>query len=629
MLKQSIVAGLLCLSGQAFANITVTTTEDVVKDDDQCSLREAITYANEYLTAKADETESEKATREAIKNAGYNGCGDENATASILLTAKETYTLNAEVKITSALTIQTESTVFNAEATAIGLENATIKAAGQHRLFNVNDGDADISQITVKFTQVNLQGCGSDTICAAQGGIIFNRENLTLEHVKLFDGFANEGGAIYSDGIITGTNGNSASFVNITNSLVQNNKAQQGAVLYIGQPLFYLKNSVFRNNTSTASGASMIYSATKFNDETTNSGTFTRVSYLSNSTLFKNTGFLLNVRDGVYVNNVTAVDNAKGFYLDAPNEKAHIANSIVVNQSTDCSYSSSDKSFSMNNLVGSSCKSGEDGNRNIFISSLSHNKLFAGDSSEGSCDRPPADGLLCPYSTPNEYFLGYFKPRLLSAYSVLTDSPIVNRGRLFSDGTDLGVFSCEGQDQRGFTRASSVHCDIGAIELVISPEVIYRVGQDINYGDVAEMSIVDSLADGELLPAEECAAILGADTAPDGTPWQVGCLRVEQSSATPESKGTLTLDADGKLIYRPNSNYHGLDEFNLRVITTGSRFSDAETDRDIVVPVRIVQSPEDNFESKKVKVSGGGIGYSIFALLMIALGRTALRKKKA
>lgn len=221
MLKQSIVAGLLCLSGQAFANITVTTTEDVVKDDDQCSLREAITYANEYLTAKADETESEKATREAIKNAGYNGCGDENATASILLTAKETYTLNAEVKITSALTIQTESTVFNAEATAIGLENATIKAAGQHRLFNVNDGDADISQITVKFTQVNLQGCGSDTICAAQGGIIFNRENLTLEHVKLFDGFANEGGAIYSDGIITGTNGNSASFVNITNSLIQ------------------------------------------------------------------------------------------------------------------------------------------------------------------------------------------------------------------------------------------------------------------------------------------------------------------------------------------------------------------------------------------------------------------------
>lgn len=43
MLKQSIGVGMLCLAGHAYsANISVTTTEDVVKDDQECSLREAV-----------------------------------------------------------------------------------------------------------------------------------------------------------------------------------------------------------------------------------------------------------------------------------------------------------------------------------------------------------------------------------------------------------------------------------------------------------------------------------------------------------------------------------------------------------------------------------------------------------
>ena len=307
-----------------------------------------------------------------------------------------------------------------------------------------------------------------------------------------------------------------------------------------------------------------------------------------------------------------------------------MANSIVVNKSADCTYASTDPSFSFNNLVGDSCKAGEDGNRNTKISTLPNNKLIAGQSSEGKCDRPPADGLLCPFSTPANYFLGYFKPRLLSAYATLVDSPIVNRGSAFSDGTESGTYRCEGQDQRGFTRVNnSVHCDLGAIELVISSETIVRLGDDLNFGEVFKTSILDSLADGELLPANECPAIMGSNTDSDGNPWKVGCLRVVQSAATPVSKGTWQLDDEGMLTYTPNSNYHGSDELSLRVVTTGSRFSEAEADRDIVIPVKITQSPTNNYESKKVNVSGGAIGYSVFALFMIAFGRFVFRKNKA
>ena len=63
-------------------------------------------------------------------------------------------------------------------------------------------------------------------------------------------------------------------------------------------------------------------------------------------------------------------------------------------------------------------------------------------------------------------------------------------------------------------------------------------------------------------------------------------------------------------------------------MTTGSRFSESIGDRDIVIPVKITQSPVDNFSSKKVKVSGGAVVYSLFALLALALGRSARRNKK-
>lgn len=635
MLKRSMSVGLLCLTGQVYANISITTTEDIVKDDDVCSLREAITYVNDYLSDPKK------------KDDGYFGCGGKDATALIILEKDKTYTLNSEVAIKKALTIQTKTEEFNFDDKKSGLTNATIKASGQHRLFNIDDGKSEISQITVNFNQINLEGCGSEKgVCADQGGLIYNRESLSFNYSKLSNGFANQGGAIYSDGIIAGDNTSSASFINFTNSIAINNKAKNGAVFYMGQPLFNIQRSIIRNNSVIDNEGALIYSANAFDDKTTNTDTFSRVASIRNSTLFKNVGFLLNVRDGIYINNATMVDNTKGIYFNAPNEKAHVSNSILAgNNGQDCAFSTADETHFYNNLVENTtlCRVGEvdTGNGNFDLATQRYNKLIAGNDSEGKCDAPPAEGLLCPFNTPKDTFIGFFKPRLLTAYTHLNDSPIINRGRLFSDGKDQGAYSCEGSDQRGLSRGENVHCDLGAIELVVRPENVNRLGDDILFGQILEMSILDNLADGELWPASECKAVFKSDVVPDnqgwvngGQPWNDGCYRIAQSAAvTPQSKGKLELkevavengqagETELKLVYTPNGHWHGLDEFNLHIMTTASRFSDAEQSRDIIVPIKVTQAPPDNFKSSKIKVSGGSIGMlSIVGLFVLAIRR--------
>lgn len=626
MLKKSIGIGLLCLTGQAYANVNVTTTQDIVADDKECSLREAVHYVNEYLTVPLNESAQKKKQREENIKKGYFGCGGENASNNIYLEQEKEYVLNSEIFIKSSLTLGTIEEDFTFDESKRGLLNATIKPKGNHRLFTIDDQLAEVSRLGVNFTRINLTGCGASTNCEDRGGIIFNRESLSLSYVKVENGVANEGGAIYNEGVIAGNTSISASLMTIDQSIFKNNTAKTGAVIFMAQPLFNISRSIFRENTATNTNGVLIYSEVAFDSGTTSTQSFTRVSPLVNSIFLKNkSGYLVNLLDGVYLNNITAVDNAQGVYFHAPGGKAHISNSILAGNKEDCGYAANDRSLSLNNLVGAGCRAGELGNLNSYLGTQ---KLFAGTSSEkDTCDRPPANGLLCPFTTPKDTFIGFFKPRLLSSYKILNDSPIVNRGRMYSDGSYEGLASCENKDIRDLDRGASVHCDLGALELVISPDSVSRVGQDLIYGQKAQMNIINSLGDGELLPASECANILGQSKAPDGSDWQVGCIRKEQSSITPKSKGTTVLDEHGNLSYQPNGNWHGLDEFNLRVMTTTSRFSEAERDRDIVVPVRILQNPPNDFTSDTTDVStpsGGALG--IFGLLGLA-GFSLFRRK--
>jgi rhombotarget A family protien len=435
------------------------------------------------------------------------------------------------------------------------------------------------------------------------------------------DGYATSGGAIYNAGNLSNTT-KTAGSVMITNSLMQNNKASQGGVLYSDMPLYYISRSVVRDNEVTAPDGALFHAQTKFADESTGGYLTSRVIGLSNSTIFHNKGsFIGIVRDGMVINNITMIKNAGGLFFDAPQGKASVSNSILVGNTTNCQTSATDKTIVQSNLVTAECNRNASATLPNIIYPASE-KLIAGNADEGTCDVPPADGLLCPYSTPSDSFLGFFKPRILDKYTNLSQSLLINKGRLYSDGTSVGLASCEKQDQRGKNRSAYDElCDLGSIELTINRDDISTHGQDIKYGEIAKFNIADVVGDGELVSPKTCEKMFGKRT--DGKAWQPGCMKVVQTS-TP-SKGTLSIDTQGNLTYVPNGNWHGADVFNLLVVTTTTRFNDA-ADVYLTVPVQIVQDPPSGIEDKSVSTGGGSVGGG---LILGLFGLIALRRLKS
>lgn len=83
------------------------------------------------------------------------------------------------------------------------------------------------------------------------------------------------------------------------------------------------------------------------------------------------------------------------------------------------------------------------------------------------------------------------------------------------------------------------------------------MGQDIKYGQVARFNILNSLSEADLVTPATCKRLFGER--PDGKEWQPGCLKIKQSTDTPFSKGSVTIDQNGNVIYTPNGNWHGAD----------------------------------------------------------------------
>lgn len=616
MLKRSIAFALLAVAGQAYsADIQVTTTVDEDVDNKVCSLREAVELINKRNS-------SDSTVVASVKD-GYRGCGSKDASSNIILQRDKEYTLNKSIKISAALTISTaknDSTLV--EEGAPNSHNATIKMIGTDQLFRIDDDSVEKASFTVSFIDVNLKGAGSKSaVPQGNGGLIYNHEQLVIQNSRLMDGYATSGGAIYNAGNLSNTT-KTAGSVMITNSLMQNNKASQGGVLYSDMPLYYISRSVVRDNEVTAADGALFHAQTKFADESTGGYLTSRVIGLSNSTIFHNKGsFIGNVRDGMVINNITMIKNVGGLFFDAPQGKASVSNSILVGNTTNCQTSATDKTIVQSNLVTAECNRNASATLPNIIYSASE-KLIAGNADEGTCDVPPADGLLCPYSTPSDSFLGFFKPRILDKYTSLSQSLLINKGRLYSDGTSVGLASCEKQDQRGKNRSAYDElCDLGSIELIINRDDISTHGQDIKYGEIAKFNIADVVGDGELVSPQTCEKMFGKRT--DGKAWQPGCMKVVQTSTS--SKGTLSIDTQGNLTYVPNGNWHGADVFNLLVVTTTTRFNDA-ADVYLTVAVQIVQDPPSGIEDKSVSTGGGSVGGG---LILGLFGLIALRRLKS
>ncbi|TCB51116.1 rhombotarget A [Acinetobacter sp. ANC 4779] len=589
MLKRSIGIGMLCLAGHAYsAEITVTITDDITKDDSECSLREAIEYVNK-----------------GMPEAGYMGCGGKDALSTILLDKQKTYILNTRIDVKASLALKTYYDIAVTDEAVPGLNNAVIKMAGKDQIFNIDNDLSDLALITIR--EVSFEGCNKN-VCADKGGIFYNNESLVLQYVKLSGGNARLGGAIYNVGESSATQ-NYISQVSITDSIVENNTAMTGAVLYGQRPAFTLRSVVLKNNNTT-SGAANIFSEKATQDVSllTNKN----MNKLSNSTFLNNSGYAINIRDGVAVNNVTIVGNNAGVQFDSAEGYGYLANSIVVGNGTgtsNCQFSADDKTRMQNNLVGTECKSGEAKYPNEFWTGT---KLFAGNSSEGTCKSlvEDPDALLCPYSTPKNTFLGYIRPRILLSAKNMFDTLILNKGRvdLSSDSTQL---ICETMDQRNKNRTTdNSWCDRGAIEIVV-PSSKSRIGQDLKVGEVAKLNILEYLGDSDLYPKEQCESLLKMKN-PAGGEWQDGCAYIDQTLT--KSKGTLTLDIDGNLVYTPNGNWHGADIFNLQIVTSSTHFN--ENKKYMVLEAYMVQEPNNEFEDKSVKTSGGAFGFfGLFALL--------------
>ncbi|MGB5888178.1 MAG: rhombotarget A [Acinetobacter venetianus] len=626
MLKRTLACALFAITGHVYsADIQVTTLVDEDKDDTVCSLREAVFFLNNRAETKYEN--------------GYHGCGDKDATSTIILQRDKEYTLNSSLQIKAAMTITVASSGdFNDNKQ--GLHNATLKMVGNDRIFLIDDGSVEKDLILVTLNELNLKGSSAKL---NDGGLIYNREGVSIQYSRLSAGYAARGGAIYNAGILSDSQ-KTAGYININNSIIEANKADKGAVIYSEMPRYLVTQSVIRDNEGAAtSEGSLLYAQTGFTDTTTPGALATRLAGLRNATIFHNKGgYIANVREGMILNNVTIIKNAAGLYLEAPewtsttttgeettttkSPSAYISNSIIVdNSGKNCVTSASDKSVIQSNLTEADCNLNAPSERPNFIwnSSNPEHKLIAGGvDDQGTCDAPPANGLLCPYYTPKDQMLGFFKPRLLMAYTRLSDSLIVNKGRIYSDGTSIGLASCESTDQRGQNRSGySELCDLGAIELVINRNDVPIAGQDILYGQTAKFSIADSFLDGELLDSASCERILGKR--PDGQVWQPGCLEIQQTQTV--SKGKLTLDQEGNVVYVPNSDWHGADKFNMRIITTTTRFNDV-SNYYISIPTTIVQDPPNNFESKTVNVGGGSFGFP--AILML-LGLIGLRRFRA
>lgn len=602
MLKRGIGLGLLCITGHAFsANIVVTTTEDVVKADDQCSLREAIEYVNK-----------------GMPEAGLNGCGGKETAAIIELKGKQEYVLKKQISIAQGVDIKSVyDTNVNDTENKAGLMNAVIKASGNHRLFNIKKvalptGDPKQDEanknvkIVVNLSELTLQGCGAN-LCEKTGGLIYNNEQLSISNSRLLNGTAEQGGAIYNAGV-PGTDLN-WSVVSIDKSFIKGNKAVQGGVIYSEAPQFIVAQSVVRDNEVTDSNSSLFETEAPFSaDISKNISASTHARGIVSSTIFNNKGYIIKVLDDMQVVNVTMILNSMGLVVNAPNKKGYVANSILAkNGSQDCKIvAGGEASQISNNLYSIGCLG-------TGAQALGDVQLIAGTGTEGKCDLS-SKGILCPYNPTTNSVVSFFKPRLLESYKTIADSPIVNRGP-----QNTNLLGCV-IDQRGIARPIDAKlCDRGSIELFVDTSTNSTVGEDILYGETAKFSIADQLQDGELVTPAQCTALFGKPA--DGTTWKPGCLKIVQTN-TP-SKGALNITQDGDITYVPNGNWHGSDEFQIKVVTSTTYFSD-NTEPYIAINSRIVQDPPNTFEDKQVKTSGGAMGIiALFTLLgLIGLRRT-------
>lgn len=536
------------------------------------------------------------------RSKGINGCyslSNEDTNTIKLQQSTSTYDVNSAITVNISVSFVPETSELP----------ANIKAVSNNALFMIDDGidnDAEnnpktaIKYISVSFNDISFLGCSSD-FCATNGGIFYNKESLSIKNSTISGGRASLlGGAIY--------NAINALF-SADQLLLQSNQANEGAAIYSEQSAIYISNSLITKNTATNTNA-IVTIAKK--DVFVVAG---NAPSIINSTFSGNTGTAISARDTLSLKSLTIVLNTNGVNFN--NESPILYNSIIAaNTSQDClnlvSIPSDTSTYMAHNVYQNGCDAATS-SAAIIATNPQNTKLaitekiiadteIGGKNTGTQCAAPPAKGLLCPLSY-NGGTTQTHKPRLLSEYKTLTESPIINKG----SSETTSYTACSASDQRGLPREN---CDIGAVE--IQGLVTARQGRDITYGQKAifdTVGILGVVGDGELLPANQCSTLYGNITGN----YKDGCLMLINSP----TKGIVEFDnTTHQVLYTATlADFHGFDKFTYGMTTTISRFSDAKNDQSVKVDVKVVSEPASGLSNKSLDTGAT----SIFSLLMLSL----------
>lgn len=512
-------------------------------------------------------------------------------------------------------------------------------------------------RIMVSLTDLELVGCGEDAGCADEeagtytythkenigliydyvvpstagyGGLIYVKEKLLLENVLLRAGVATTGGAVYLA---------SDAAMEVTTSEFDDNKADVGAAVYAEMNETRIATSLLRRNIANLPAGAVVQMAS---DTMPSMGNQANSEFI-NTTFSGNDAIALDLHDGMEVNGATIVLNSRGG-IDFNGENVQVYNTILAGNltdfDTDPAVPTGDNdpltaagpfpdcigfesapidpalpSIMKNSLVivGGGCPESGNGIQAISNVAGSFGQLMATDVGGGTCNS--TYGLLCPLADNGGESWSH-KPHLLSLYTSMSDSTLINRGAL---DVGAGEGACQDTDQRGKNRVA-LNCDIGAVELeFVASGASVLSGGNIYFGQTYKQSLGDNLLDEELLEPAYCPA------SPPGDPAKVvpgsyrmnvpGCPWLEKAP----KKGTVTFGAvgtDGLYYYHPSSDFHGFDRFLVRIITSTSRLNDDPADQSRLIDAQVVVEPPKGISESSVG-SFDVIGVFLLGLLGI------------
>jgi hypothetical protein len=342
----------------------------------------------------------------------------------------------------------------------LGAAQLTISGNNADRVFNVDDGDSSVIDVTISDLTISNGAYGSGGF----GGGIRNQENLMIADSIISGNRGTDGGGIYNTGTLTITNSaisnntagqssygggidNNGGTLKITDSTISGNTAGTGGGIASASGSVEVINSTISSNSSTADvlaagkGGGGIY---------TGSGTLA----LSNSTISNNSSMLFG--GGIYagtsnliVNSSTITQNTTsrdggGIFINPSNGDLVAINNTIIAKNYDINSSNGispdisgnfDTSRSSYNLIG-------DGSGSNFTNGVNGNIVGT------SCN--PIDPLLGPLQDNGG-------PTF--THALLPGSPAIDAANPLNN-----VFI----DQRGVTRPQGSGFDIGAFEVLVS-----------------------------------------------------------------------------------------------------------------------------------------------------------------